>query len=440
MERNSTNALYVAPSDKRDAWLVALPMDYRKRWNEDLLNELCETDPPGVVLYELTTYINDQHFAAHENPLLKQINWGAVCAARLRPRVETIRKRLGWRQREADIGILRWLRRSTKLCLVVGAGVTMDAGGPSWPQLVHELIDLALGKDHEIARILPDPDGKLGDNRYIKEVVPVPPLEAKERDDLKKVREHIENQGAHSDTKCLMHAADICYQLFGQHLLKHISNVVYSRAPRPGAIHRAIAEVASEPRLTRSGIWPAWASIINYNFDGLLFDAFNEAGVPQLVCLTQGNQQQVSYKFPYRESPWWQSIFHVHGFTPSWRMNITDMRFVFAESQYAEAYTKPATTVIENIWKHLLARPPLVCLYVGCSFSDEAMNKLLTDAWYENFGRIHYALLQWPEDRKNREPTWEEIERNSEAYRVMGIQPIWFHKFEEIPDIIRSLK
>ena len=426
------------PKPGYNDWRAALPHP-GQQWNEARLNQLCETAPPAETLYELTTHINKQFFVSHQNPMLGF--WGSACAAKLHPLVDAARKRLGWQQRYIDLQILRELRRETKLCLTIGAGVTIDAGGPSWPNLVSGLIEIALGKEHEIARILPDPDGKLGDGRYIKEIVPVPPLATNERDELGQIREHISGKGAGSDTKLLMRAAEISHSLFGQQLLKHISDAVYSRAPRPGPIHRAIAEVASQPRVSRRfGTWPAWGSIINYNFDGLLFDAFNEAGVPQLICLTQADQQQVWYKFPDQDFAWRQPVFHVHGFTPSWRMNITHTKFVFSESQYAEAYTRPATSLVDVIRKNLLARPPIICLYVGCSFADEAMNQVLTEAWLENFGRMHYALLQWPEKRGKHEPTTEEIERHSARYTVMGVQPIWFDMFEEIPELIRSLK
>lgn len=443
METNPAQGQSAAGSSRYDAWRSVLPVDPRQRWDEDTLNKLCETAPAAEVLYELVTFINSQFFAARQKPWFREMGlegWGSDCAAKLQPRVEAARKQLGWRQRYVDLQVLRELRRETKLCLTIGAGVTIDAGGPSWPQLVRLLINIALRQEHEIARILPDPDGELGDKRYIKEVVPVPPLEARERGELKEILGHIEEKGADSDTKRLMRAAEICYKLFGQQLLKHLTTILYAHSPRPGPIHRAIAEVARNPRRSlKWGVWPAWGSIINYNFDGLLFDAFNEAGVPQLIGLTKADQQLVWYKFPEIECEWWQPVLHLHGFTPSWRMDITLNKFVLSESQYAETYRTPVTKMIKTLREQILARPPIVCLYVGCSFSDEAMNELLTEAW-DDLGHIHYALLQWPEDRKGREPTWEEIETNSSRYKVMGIQPIWFDDFREIPDIIRNLQ
>jgi hypothetical protein len=121
-------------------------------------------------------------------------------------------------------------------------------------------------------------------------------------------------------------------------------------------------------------------------------------------------------------------------------MNISDIDFVFSTSQYAEAYTKPATSLVEFLQKNVISRPPITCLYVGCSFADEAMNQVLKDSWEEDFGRIHYALLQWPEPRSDRLPTAEEIEQHSTRYKEMGVQPIWFDKFDEIPELILSLR
>ncbi|HEY5704639.1 MAG TPA: hypothetical protein VIS96_03590 [Terrimicrobiaceae bacterium] len=50
------------------------------------------------------------------------------------------RRSLGWSIQELDIAYLRKLRRSNSVTLVLGAGVTMDAGGPSWAELVFEEI------------------------------------------------------------------------------------------------------------------------------------------------------------------------------------------------------------------------------------------------------------------------------------------------------------
>src|SRR6185436_4051303 len=141
---------------------------------------------------------------------------------------------------EADIGVLRWLRKETKLSLILGAGVTMDAKGPSWPALVRQLLLIALGKAHEIAEVLPDPDGRLGADRYVLRTVPVPPLAPETEQEARDVLAHIEAEGARSDTERLMHGAQICSDLFGQQLFKHLTDILYTSAPCPGRIHEAV--------------------------------------------------------------------------------------------------------------------------------------------------------------------------------------------------------
>jgi hypothetical protein len=68
------------------------------------------------------------------------------------------------------------------------------------------------------------------------------------------------------------------------------------------------------------------------------------------------------------------------------------------------------------------------------------MNNLLREAAEILPGRRHFALLQWPE--KNSDPleaTATQRAQHEARYHSMGVQPIWFKDFPEIPALIRSL-
>jgi hypothetical protein len=92
------------------------------------------------------------------------------------------------------------------------------------------------------------------------------------------------------------------------------------------------------------------------------------------------------------------------------------------------------------VFDQFLANPVHVALYIGCSFSDEAMNNLLRDAFQRFPGRYHYALLKWPYDRKGSIPTGDEVKAESAKYLEIGIRPVWFDNFEELPGLIGQLQ
>jgi hypothetical protein len=428
-----TSSFFVAPSDQREIWKIALSSQ-----DDTQLNKLIESEPTGVVIYELTDFIYEQYQKANEG---KEPYFNIrLKVGREIEILENIRKDLGWRQREVDIALLRELRRSTKLCLVIGAGVTMSANGPSWSKLVHELLKITQEKEHEIAVILPESEDVKGLDRYVLRNELVPPLPPNDNKKVKEIIKHIEEKGSESDVEKLMEGAQICYDLFKQQLFKHVTDILYSEADKPGSIHQAIAKVASFPRYYRPNqTYPAWAAIVNYNFDGLLCDAFEDENVPQVVLTGWAKEPIIYSKKNVVESEWVQPIYHIHGFTPNRPMDITNMDFIFSTSQYVDSYKKGESFLIDEVLKKIISRPPLISLYIGCSFNDESMNKLLKESLEKFPGRIHFALLKWPEDRKGKIPSPDEILKKSIHYLVTGVQPIWFDDYDEIPDIIESL-
>jgi hypothetical protein len=87
-----------------------------------------------------------------------------------------------------------------------------------------------------------------------------------------------------------------------------------------------------------------------------------------------------------------------------------------------------------------LANPVHYALYIGCSFTDQAMNDLLRKAAARLPGRAHFALLKWPGAAKYAESSLAEIEKHAERYVAFGVQPIWFDDFAEVPELVRALK
>jgi hypothetical protein len=208
----------------------------------------------------------------------------------------------------------------------------------------------------------------------------------------------------------------------------HMTGVLYSRCHEPGPIHRAIAALGS------------WDAVITYNFDDLAGEAFDERDLPRAVWAMSGGEMKGDPNALAQESDWHQPIFHVHGYTPRKLFRITHSEFVFSTHQYAERYGRDYDGVLAHVLQAHLARAVHAALYIGCSFQDEEMNNLLRHAHAELPGRTHFAFLQWPEPLGGSIPSSDEVAERSQPYVEMGVQPVWFEDFDEIPALIGALR
>jgi hypothetical protein len=159
--------LPVGPSKDRAAWTAAL-----RDKDDAILANLVERELPGVSLLEISSYINGLYhatrYAGTSVGLPEEVARRDV--ERVLPIVRVIRRRLGWRQCEVDIKVMRLIRRSGALSMVIGPGVTMNAGGPSWLEVVRLLLKIALEKGHEVTRQVPSPQNPPGDPiRFLEE-------------------------------------------------------------------------------------------------------------------------------------------------------------------------------------------------------------------------------------------------------------------------------
>jgi hypothetical protein len=444
MSPSELSPIVVGPSKNQAAWREFFTA---RSWKSVDLARLMETDSPGAAFFEIETYINGMYRSLELRQALNlPLDRGVVeeieaKATWLASNAEPFRRALGPRQRELDLGLMRWMRRASCLSVVIGAGATMDAGGPSWAELVRRLLVIALERGHEITEMRPDPESTPDSRSWSRTVVRTERLAPDAETRGRAILASIESGTA--DTEALMEGAQLCYDLTGQHLFTDITGILYSSAPEPGPVHRAIAELAPPIEVPDRGGWyPGWGAIITYNFDDLMGQALDEAGLARASFAMRGDElagDPNPLAIERGQGGLYQGIYHLHGYTPRKPFLITHVRFVFSTSQYERTYGGARAGIFGEVFSRWLARPIQHALYVGCSFQDEAMNSLLRDAANALPGRSHYALLKWPGATPFAEASDDDVDLHSAEYHLMGVRPVWFERFDEVPDLIRAL-
>jgi len=436
----------------------------------DEMRELARQENPGSTLYYLEAYINGLYRGLRLAPSIKstaerlglpvEISEEEIRSrvAEVQPLIDEIRENAGWDIRDFDLSLLRQVRDSSVLSLVLGAGVSMGAGAPSWPDLVRALIERILKEGVEFREPVPTasnppsapiewlPDGSMrihdGKWSYKTRVREVRRFSPDQQATAFSVLEEVRSSGARCSVETLMHGAQICHDLCGQELFRLVTSAIYRRANAPSLTHQAIAKLA-RPRQTPGSETtpsPGLNAIITYNFDALMSEALEREGVPHVAYAISGDELLGDPDRLAQKAKWAQPVFHLHGYTPRRPFLITNTRFVFSTSQYLTTYSGPPSKILDLIRSRYLANPVHIALYVGCSFMDEAMNRLLRDAFVRYPGRYHYALLQWPHDRQVTKTTPESIKAESAKYLEFGVRPIWFDRFDELPDLIGRLE
>ena len=447
-------SLVPRPSQQHAAWEKAL-----HGRDAALLEHLASSDEPAAALLELETYINGIYRSSQHPLFSKPMSDVRFEVSRVLPYVDEIRTRVGWHIRDFDLGLLRLIRRSSALSPVLGAGVSMGAGAPSWSELVRLMLEETLEKGLEFYESVPAadnpaqppieflPDGTVrtggtGTWRFEQRVSEVKHYTVEQEQTAREVLVEVAAKGSSTEVERLMQGAQVCYELCGQHLFRLLTRILYASAKEPSDIHRAIAELAhaQEVPVRGPGLFPGWDSIITYNIDVLMSEALTEQKVPHAAWAMKGDGLRGDPDELARKSQWYQPVFHLHGYTPRRLFLITDVRYVFSTSQYLTTYKGPRSKILEFVYEGFLANPVHIALYVGCSFADEAMNGLLRDAFAEYPGRYHYALLKWPRDRQGTEPAASEIEAESAKYLEFGVRPVWFDDFNELPGLIRQVQ
>ncbi|MCL2842003.1 MAG: SIR2 family protein [Oscillospiraceae bacterium] len=291
--------------------------------------------------------------------------------------------------------------RRENLTLFLGAGVSIDAGIPQWETLVRKLHIHMIGSklkgrklnERSIEKLNTLAYSKQGDSpiaqmRHIKTG-----LAAEEYHQI--VHEELYSSNINTRTKLLDAIADIC-----------------------------------KPQRAYNGI----KSIVTYNFDNLVEQNFTA--------------KKVGFHSVYRDidMPSLEeiNIYHVHGYLPQLN-NIApeEANLIFSEEDYHQMYHNVYS------WSNLTQLNALrdsTCLFIGSSFTDPNLRRLLDVASRNAETARHFAIM-----RKNLLPpngidehilqTYQGIDINikEQLYCQLGLNIIWVDDYDEIPQVLLKL-
>lgn len=295
-------------------------------------------------------------------------------------------------EREMLLGSAQIAFREEKCSFFLGAGVSMDAGGPSWEDLLRKIM-------RRFKKF-----GKQRDFDKIYEWCGMSPI--------------ILGRYAASNEKVLR---DI-----SEYLRRYVlySGVDEDKSELIKAICEAVKGPDNDERIVASG---KVDSIITYNYDDLVESALEHRGV-NVARIYQKNRN-FRYEFP---------VYHVHGLIPKENNGIIPTP-ILGEKEYHQMYKESYHW--SNV-EQLHAFDRNTCFFIGLSMTDPNLRRLLdisrTGGDNEN---KHYVFLQ----RKSLFPV-EEVEKNKNHYDTieyqlsdLGVHVIWYEKHSEVPAMIRRI-
>lgn len=293
------------------------------------------------------------------------------------------------RSYENAIATLSSELQAGRLTLVCGAGVSIDAGVPSWNQLLLNLLKLMMvniSKNHAIP--LKETHAEQFHDRYRPSTLVV---------------------GRYLKTN------------LGKDFLPKLRDILYSENPTQCAVIDAVVELA---RPQRDG--KPLDSIITFNFDGLIEENLENQKIRHNSVSVEGE----------RTKPDELPIFHVHGYLPRKGKILKETEIVFSEDAYHNQFIDPFS------WSNLIQLNKLsqnTCLFVGLSLSDPNLRRLLDVSNKKNPSRAlsHYIIKKAPTNSDTADKVddlaylLEEQDANE-----LGLNVIWVEDFSAIPSIL----
>lgn len=319
---------------------------------------------------------------------------------------------------DSEIQNLQEYFKNDKLVLVLGAGVSMPFGLPSWQLLLQKLMVTTIETGETASTIAelfytifnPNP---LIAGRYLQ----------KQLDDKKE-------------------SFDAAVRKI---LYENVDNNVESLLMKE--IVKFCIAAGKSPNLN---------SIITYNFDDLLEQSISKLDMELPYCSIYGNGQEIKPS----ELP----IYHVHGFLPQ-SGEISELNNItFGENFYHQQYSDIYS------WNNLVQINKFRecnCLFLGFSLTDPNTRRLLDVANQQRITKsgFHYIFKQRPDKKdvkiildewlSKKEEKGEVVDKIDEFVETLinmriifeeqdmlslGVKVIWVNNYEEIPIILQRIR
>ena len=291
-----------------------------------------------------------------------------------------------------------------RVCLFVGAGISRACGLPDWATPAAEVVD----------RI---PERRVPLGGFAAASSAKRPIEYINPDGLSaQAKKHLREAGALFSTRHLRGMSSIDLESL-------VVSVLYDRTIQVSG--SAAAAIATLRNLKR---------VCSFNYDDVLLSAFDDEGT-KYVSVVEGQ------KIP--ADPDRAAIVFLHGFLPNpTRTGLRrTARIVLSEDDYHDLYAN------ESAWPNrtlmALVRD-FTGLFVGCSLQDPNLRRLLHVAAKLPKRQRHYALLRDPgflADGKwyqRGDAAFQSVQ--SGILRGLGVRPVWFGEFDQLPQILRELE
>ncbi len=142
-------------------------------------------------------------------------------------------------------------------------------------------------------------------------------------------------------------------------------------------------------------------------------------------------------------------IYHVHGFLPQEKKeydNLAKSLLVFSEEGYHKLMLEPYNWANISQLNYMINN---TCVFIGLSMTDPNMRRLLEIAAQKRAEEQerckHFAIMKrFNIDSENNDAI-KSFEKVNEAlqesfFKELGVNIIWFDEYEEIPDILKTIK
>lgn len=308
------------------------------------------------------------------------------------------------------------------LVLVLGAGISIEFGIPSWNLLLQSLMVHSIERENNVSTVL----AKLFNNIFR----PNPLIAGRY------LQEYFEKNDSSFESM--------------------VRDVLYSKMnkDRESKLLEEIVKICVAP-----GKSPNLDSIITYNFDDILEYRLRKTEMPIPYKSVYG----IGIEVKNDELP----IYHVHGYLPEIDKLDDSHKITFGESNYHQQYSDIYS------WNNMVQINKFrekTCLFIGSSLTDPNIRRLLDIAYKQkgNKKKHHYIFkqkinkqklsenlkkmleseellnnknnsgLEFDETIKLLSEIHERFEENDSA--SFGVKTIWIENWNEVPEILKKMR